>query len=370
MAEAQYARRRPMSITNNLERFGDGSGGTAARRRVQTKAAPGVFMRTTLLPLILLLTFSTAAFGQTPGAPPRFEELARQYDYDAKAPFDVREVGRDEREGATVIDFTYAGAGGGRVPAYLVTPRGPGPFAAVLYGHWMLRSSPLHDRREVLEEALVMARAGAVSLLIDAPYNRPGFVMEKDEMREAYQSSEVSRQQAVDFRRGLDLLLARGGVDAKRVAYVGHSFDAHVGAILSGVEKRIGSFVLMAGLYADEEFVFDPDNKEMAALRGRVGEERVRAYFRDYAWDDPVHFIGRSSPAEVFLQFGRRDQPITEKMARRSYDLFGKPKKIGFYDAGHALDAAARRERVVWLAGRLKLRRPDLKALALIPELK
>ena len=108
----------------------------------------------------------------------------------------------------------------------------------------------------------------------------------------------------------------------------------------------------------------------MVALRGRVGEENVRAYFRDYAWDDPVHFIGRSSPAAVFLQYGRQDKPITEKMARRSYSLFGEPKKIGFYDAGHALDAAARRERVVWLAERLKLRRPDLKALALIPELK
>lgn len=323
-----------------------------------------------LLLLTFLLTCSAVAFGQTTAAP-RFEEMARQYDYDAKALLDVREVGRDQRDGATVIDFTYAGARGGRVPAYLVEPQGGrGTFAAVLYGHWMMPGSPLKNRREFLEEALVMARAGAVSLLIDAPYNRPGFTRETDEMREAVQSSEVSRQQVIDFRRGLDLLLARGGVDPKRVAYVGHSFDAHVGAILAGVEKRIGSFVLMAGLYADEEFVFDPENKDMVALRGRVGEEAVRAYFRDYAWDDPVHFIGRSSPAAVFLQYGRLDKPITEKMARRSFELFGEPKKIGFYEAGHALDAAARRARVEWLAQRLSLRRPDLKALARIPELK
>lgn len=326
-------------------------------------------MRTLLL-LTFLLTCSAASFGQTAAAS-RFEEMARQYDYDAKALLDVREVGRDHRDGAIVIDFTYAGARGGRVPAYLVLPQsGGGPFAAILYGHWMMPGSPLRNRREFLEEALVMARAGAVSLLIDAPYNRPGFARETDEMREAVQSSEFSRQQVIDFRRGLDLLLARGGVDPKRVAYVGHSFDAHVGAILAGVEKRIGSFVLMAGLYADEEFVFDPENKDMVALRARVGDEAVRAYFRDYAWDDPVHFIGRSSPAHVFLQYGRLDKPITEKMARRSFELFGEPRKIGFYDAGHALDAAARRERVEWLARRLSLRRPDLKALARIPELK
>jgi dienelactone hydrolase len=321
------------------------------------------------LPLTLLLACACAASGQTAAAP-RFEELARQYEYDAKAALDVREVGRERREGATVVDLTYASPRGGRVPAYLVVPRGRGPFAAVLFGHWMMPGSPLRNRREFLEEALVLARAGAVSLLIDAPYNRPGFVPEKDEMREAVQSSEFARQQVIDFRRGLDLLAARGDVDPKRVAYVGHSFDAHVGAILAGVEKRVGSFVLMAGLYADEEFVFDPENKDMLALRGRVGDEAVRAYFRDYVWDDPVHFIGRSSPAAVFLQYGRRDKPITEKMARRSFELFSEPKRLGFYDAGHALDAAARRERVEWLAQRLSLRRPDYAALARIPELK
>ena len=323
-----------------------------------------------LLLLTLLLTCSAAALGQTAEAP-RFEELVRQFDYDAKAPFDVREVGREHRDGATVIDLTYAGARGGRVPAYLILPGyGRGRFAAVLYGHWMMPGSPLKSRREFLEEALVMARAGAVSLLIDAPYVRPGFVAEKDEAREAAQSAEVARQQVIDFRRGLDLLLARGDVDAKRVAYVGHSFDAHVGAILAGVEKRVGSFVLMAGAYANEEYVFDPENKNMLALRRRLGDEALRKYFRDYAWDDPVHFVGHSSPASVFLQFGRRDEPIPEKMARRDFARFGEPKRVGFYDAGHALDAAARRERVEWRAGRLSLRRPDFKALARIPELK
>jgi dienelactone hydrolase len=217
---------------------------------------------------------------------------------------------------------------------------------------------------------VVLARAGAVSLLIDAPYLRPGFVGETDEMRQAVQGSEVSRQQAIDFRRGIDLLAARGDVDPKRIAYVGHSFDAHVGGLLVGVEKRIDSFVLMAGGLADEEYVFNPDNAEMMKLRQRYGDERIKEYFQKYAWDDPVHFITRNAPAAVFLQYGRRDEPITEKMARRAYERLAEPKKIGFYDAGHALDAAARRERVEWLAQRLALKSVDWAALGRIPELK
>jgi len=327
-------------------------------------------MRAILL-LSLLLTCPAVGFSQTPSAPPRFEELVKQFDYDAKAPLDVKEVGKEKREGATVIDLTYASPRGGRVPAYLVVPEGRGPFAAVLFGHWMLRSSPLHNRREFLEEAVVLARAGAVSLLIDAPYVRPGFVLEKNEMRQAVQSAEVARQQVIDFRRGLDLLLSRRNVDPRRVAYVGHSFDAHVGSILAAVEKRIGSFVLMAGAYADEEYVFDPANEDMLEMRKRVGDDEViRKYFRDYAWDEPAHFVGHSAPAAVFLQYGRRDKPITEAMARRDFARFSEPKRIGFYDAGHELDHVARRERVEWLAQRLSLRRVDYDALARIPQLK
>jgi len=282
----------------------------------------------------------------------------------------VREVGRQKRDGVTIIDLSYASPRGSRVPAYLVVPAGRGPFAAILFGHWMMPGSPLRNRREFLDESVVLARSGAISLLIDAPLVRTGFVEEKDELRAQIQSAEASRQQVIDFRRGVDLLTMRRDVDPTRVAKVGHSYDAHIGGILSAVEKRIGSFVLMAGGFSDEEYVFDPDNAEMQKLRQRIGEKTLRDFFQKYAFDDPVHFIGHSAPASVFLQFGSEDQPIPEKLARHYYDLFAEPKKMALYKAGHALNAEARTERVQWLAERLKLRPVDRSALARIPELK
>ena len=325
-------------------------------------------MKSIWLLTVLLMTAMFTASGQTQR--PRIEDLARQFDYDSNLPLDVREVGRDHRDGVTIIDITYASPLGGRVPAYLVLPKGRGPFPAILFGHWMMPGSPMKNRREFLEESIVLARSGAASLLIDTPLVRPGFVLEKDEMRAAAQSSETSRQQVIDFRRGIDLLMVSPGIRKNRIAYVGHSYDAHVGGILSAVEKRIKSFVLMAGGFADEEYVFDPDNAEMVKLRQRVGDDAIRAYFQKYAWDDPINFIGHSAPAAVFLQFGRQDKPITEKMARRYHELFAEPKRISFYDAGHALDAAARRDRADWLRQRLSLKPIDYDALARIPELK
>ncbi|MBA2732210.1 MAG: hypothetical protein H0U54_04885 [Acidobacteria bacterium] len=316
---------------------------------------------------LLMLSVVTAS-GQA--TRPRIEDLARQFAYDSKAPLDVREVGRKRRDSVTIIDLTYASPRGGRVPAYLVVPDGKKPSAAILFGHWMMPGSPMKNRNEFLEEAVVMARSGAVSLLIDAPLVRPGFVLEKDEMRAAAQSSEVSRQQVIDFRRGIDLLTSRYKIGKNAIAYVGHSFDAHVGGLLSAVEKRINSFVLMAGGFADEEYVFDPDNAEMRKLRERVGDDALRAYFRKYDWDDPINLVSHSAPATVFLQFGRQDKPITEKMANRYYELFAEPKKIEFYDAGHALNAKARRDRAEWLRQRLSLKPIDYSAFERIPELK
>ena len=90
--------------------------------------------------LFLLWQTSLDCAAQTP----RFETLAREFEYDRQAPLDVREVGKEKRAGGVaVIDLTYASPKGGRVPAYVVVPAGRGPFAGVLFGHWMMEGSPL-----------------------------------------------------------------------------------------------------------------------------------------------------------------------------------------------------------------------------------
>lgn len=296
-----------------------------------------------------------------------FEELVQHFDYDSTRPLDVQEVKVTDRSGVKIHDLTYASPLGGRVPAYLVVPSREGKFAGILFGHWMMKGSPLRNRSEFLDEAVLLARAGAVSLLIDTPFVRPGFVEQTDLLASAQQAAEVARQQIVDLRRGLDILLARPDIDPKRIAYVGHSFDAHVGGILAGVDKRIESFVLMAGAYSDEE-MFHSNRPDVKKYRKQLGDEKIQKFFRDYAWDDPIHYVSHSSPAAVFLQFASADQSRQE--AKKYYDAFGEPKKIEIYDTTHALDAAARHDRVDWLVRRLSLRPIDEAALEGIPPLK
>jgi cephalosporin-C deacetylase-like acetyl esterase len=318
--------------------------------------------------LILVLLFaSVAVMGRA--AEPKLENLVRQFDYDRNAPLNVREEKKEQREGATIIELSYDSPRGGRIPATLVLPRGRGPFAAILFGHWMMPRSEFRNRKEFLAEALLLARAGAASLLTDAPMVRPGFIPERDGLKGQIQNAEASRQPVIDFRRGVDLLLARGDIDTARIAFVGHSYNAHTGGILAGVEKRIGSFVLVAGVFADEEYIFDSTRTEVIQFRQKNGEKALRDFFQQYAFDDPVHFIGHSAPAAMFLQFGQEDEGIPEKLARGYFARFAEPKQIAFYKAGHALNAEAREERVEWLVERLKLSKIDRDAIKRVPGL-
>ncbi len=200
-----------------------------------------------IVPIAVLISFlSWLPIRSSPQERVRLRDLKSHFDYDRTTPFDLHESNVSNRNGVRIHDLSYRSPLGGPVPAYLVVPQGSnGPFAVLLYGHWMMHGSPLMNRKEFLEEAVLLAQYGVVSLLIDTPLVRPGFLEEKEILRSAARTSEASRQQVIDFRRGLDWLLTRPDIDVSRIAYVGHSFDAHVGAVLAAVDKRVQTFVLI-----------------------------------------------------------------------------------------------------------------------------
>src|SRR6266853_1072144 len=318
-----------------------------------------------------------------PGTPvqypkPSYPDLLPRFDYDSHSGLDMRETDVKKRDKIRLIELNYSGASGNRVPAYLLIPPGNGPFPAILWAHWLMKGSPLANKDEFLEEALVLAHSGVVSLLIDAPQARNDWVEVKSStLEQVKQQSEAAAHQVIDLRRAVDLLSGRADVDRHRIAFVGHSWDAHVGAILAGVETRIGSYVLMASGYSDEEEAFASNDPERMARIKEVGEDNVREYFHEYAWDDPVYFLGHTDRESIFLQFATEDHisggdAQQDKVLGQKYlDRFSaKDKKMEFYDAGHALNAAARLDRDRWLQKHLAIKKIDEKELGEIEQLK
>ena len=296
-------------------------------------------------------------FGQDPDALHRF-------DYDQKAPIDLQEVGVERRGAVAVHDISYASPKGGRVPAYLVVPGGKGPFAAVIWGHWYWNNSAMRNRKEFLDEAVALAPSGVVSLLTDGPIARPGHVEGRTPLNEQQISDLL--QQIVDMRRGADLLRARPDVDQERLAYVGHSYNATVGAFLSGIDKRFKAFVLMAGGLSDEQ---DLKSKEYQDYRKKVGAEKFDAFQAKYGWLDPGKFVSHAAPAAVFLQYASKEDFLNPDRARGYATLVSEPKRFQLYDAPHALNAEARRDRIAFLSDQLKLKAPSASVIASVPDL-
>jgi dienelactone hydrolase len=291
-------------------------------------------------------------------------DLLRRFDYDHASALDVREIALERRGEIAIHDVSYASPKGGRVPAYLVVPKGKGPFAAVIWGHWYWENSPMRNRKEFLDEAVALAHSGVVSLLTDGPVARPGHVENREPLND--QQADDLVQQIVDMRRGVDLLVARKDVDPKRIAYVGHSYNATVGGFLSGIERRFKAFVLMAGGLSDE---VDMKTKAFEEYRQKIGPARYDAFIAKYAWLDPGKFVSHAAPTVVFMQYATQEKDLTPEWARQYAAIVSEPKRFKLYDAPHALNAEARRDRLAFLSEQLKVKPLSAGQLASIPDL-
>ncbi len=319
----------------------------------------------------LLLASSTLALAQQES----YDQLLKHWDYDRSTPLNIKEAGVQDRGGIKVHDISYSapagdrapaiGPNGGNVTAYLVVPPGNGPFAAVVYGHWCMPGSDKLNRNEFLDEAVVLARSGVISLLTDHVIARPGFVRDTTQLNT--QQIDVLAQQVINTRRGIDLLVSRKDVDARRIAYVGHSCNGEIGGFLSGIEnRRLKAVVVMAGPLSDEVNI---KTKGYQNYRQRVGPEKFDAFVAKYRWTDPALYESHSEGIPKLLQFATKEDMLTPELARQYLPYLSDPKTLKSYEAEHALNAEATKDRIAFLAQQLKVKAPSEDAIASIPAL-
>jgi dienelactone hydrolase len=279
------------------------------------------------------------------------DALKRQFDYDPRQPLDVKETLLHEREGVKVYDVTFASPKGGRVTAYLVVPAGKGPHAGIVFGHW----GP-GNRTEFLPEATLYARAGAVCLLVDYPWVRPAqWRKELKEVEDPENDHRLFVQAVVDLRRGIDLLAARTDVDPKRLAYVGHSFGAQWGAILSAVDDRLKGVVLMAGIPDAAAIWRDGDDPAVVEYRAKTPKDRLESYLKSSERTAPVRYVPYSN-APLLFQFARYERYFDKAAMERYAKAAREPKVVKWYDTGHELnDIQALADRAAWLRERIGL---------------
>lgn len=237
--------------------------------------------------------------------------------YDRSSQFRFADIGIVNHHYPIAIhDVSYASARSGRVRAYLVVPPGKGPFPAVIWAH-----GSGGTRDDLILPATWLAARGAVSLVVDDPFERdPQLNLASDAKQRA-----AIVQQVIDLRRAVDLLQSRPDVDPKRIGFMGLSFGAMQGALLSGADSRVKAFDLQSG-------------------RGRTFGPGL----------DDLTWIRRSHAAFLF-QLGLHDRIVPRAELVALARAAPEPKEIRWYDAGHPLDLRANHDQLRWLAHELGL---------------
>ena len=241
---------------------------------------------------------------------------------------------------ALVRDVSFPNSTGGKTAAYLVEPSSPGAKKGpgVLFVHWYETDAPDSNRSQFLREAIPLAEDGVTSLLIDTMWSDPPWFLTRDSSHDF----EQSEKQVRDLGKALDYLMANSKVDPAAVAYVGHDFGAMYGMVLASRDKRVKAWAFQAATASFSDWFLYYPKREGAAKQAVI--DRLAPL-------DPVKHIGSASP--VLLQFAKKDQFVTEEKAKQLIDAAHEPKRVIWYESGHALTMQASADRLIWLRQQL-----------------
>lgn len=269
--------------------------------------------------------------------------MSDRFNYDINMPLRLREIGEHAADGYVQGLFTYDSPFGYRRIAELIRPEGDAVCAAILYVHWYEPESRHSNRTQFVDEAIEMAKRGAASLLIETMWSDLDWFYKRTQDNDY----ENSIRQTIELRQAMDILLAQPGIDTERFAYVGHDFGGMYGVLAGSIDPRPRSYVVMAST---------PRFSDWYLYYPKLEGDAREAFIARMSELDPIEHVAELAPAPIFFQFAHEDFHVPKERAHAFFDAAREPKRIGWYDGGHELDAVARSERMAWLSEQLGLR--------------
>lgn len=310
-----------------------------------------------LLAVASLLTLG--AIAPTPGAA-QANPVLESFAYDTTQPLHLVLGDTTDIGGVRRIEISWTSPAGGRVPAWLWLPAGPGPHPAVILQHGMpgSRDSFNHLAREY-------ARSGAVVLTPSASFARPEprhrdaafFTLP---LYDARDGTEVA-QTIVDLRRGVDVLRSRSDVDPGRIALIGASWGGWVGALMAGVEHRILAYgLLVAPTSLAVKVTGSPAFGRMTGWDALSPDDKD-TWQRVMARLDGRPFVARATAPHLRFDIATRDHVVAPDDARALAHAAPAGTVIVEWALDHYLAPEVYRAQAEWLAPILGLTVTDFR---------
>lgn len=256
---------------------------------------------------------------------------------------DLRILGNQVEDGIKNQLMVMQAPFGYRRVMEMFSPKGEGPFAAILYVHWYEPEAQDSNRSQFVEEAKELARNGTVCLLVETLWSDLDFFLKRtqdDDMKN-------SMEEVVNIRRAMDYVLSQPNVDVNRFAYVGHDFGGMYGVLAGSLDQRPTHYVIMAAT---------PRFPDWYLYLPKLEGEARDAFIKQMSAIDPITHAPNLSPASIFFQFGTNDSHVPKERAEEFFEAAIKPKEMKWYEAGHGLNLTATQDRKAWLKEKLGLK--------------
>jgi predicted esterase len=274
------------------------------------------------------------------------------FDYEVVRPVEYEVVSTQQFRGVEMQRIKFDSAVGGTAYGYLSLPVSDPVDAGILWGH----GAP-SDGTDNFVPMSIFACAGATSVVVDAPYARPGELRSNKEFLFTRQDRDEQIQLIVDMRRALDLLTDLG---ATRFGFGGISYGSAMGGLLVGVDDRISTAVLLLGNGGLVERFTDEEGAPTWPLTDKSDEE-IEAWFEAMLPIEPIRFVGDST-ADLLFMSGDKDPLIPPAEAERYHAAAPAGAELVWMDEAHDIPFEEFPVHNNWLGDRLGVNRARLEA--------
>jgi dienelactone hydrolase len=283
---------------------------------------------------VLLIVSAGLVGAQTP------DDLAGMYKYDRTVPLDIQMTETAARNGYKLFSISFALPNAGRMGGFLIAPIRPGRKPGIV---WMHSNGAIR----FLGNAVLMAKAGAVSLLVAEAEGLKGG------------TAELARDQliadVIGLRRAVDVLQSRVDVDPSRIAIVGHSSGAMMGAVAISIDDRFRAAVFEVGLLGMGVHIATSPGSWAQGVRKELGDQ-LPHFLEVISVVDDKNYIGHAPAIPKLFQSARYDPGVPLKDSEDFFNAASPPKELRWYETGHDVDdPGAISDRVRFLAKSLRL---------------
>jgi hypothetical protein len=248
-------------------------------------------MRALLLYTILIF-FTVNSFAQN------ITELRKIFAYDKGLNTDLKILNSIDSSGCSWSNILFSTTGSNKASGCLVIPlKKMRQYPVVLFLH-----GDNQKKEDFINEAIILSNLSIASLLIDGlPLRAEPFQMQYFNFAEPEKDYHAYKQTIIDLRRSIDMLEKNPQIDASRIAFIGSNRGAWAGAVLSGIENRVLTYILLSCNVCPACDLLFP-NQDVYPKSNPLTPDQINNYTNAMKPFDLEKYLGNHLQNSIFFQ--------------------------------------------------------------------